>query len=281
MEQKAYIDKLLKILGATDVWLLGNKIFGKQFIANSPYKTDLCLKFTVQQFNLFTDDVKFNKHVALVKSKRSTIDVPGEISEAKEPQVQTRDVDIDFSWHNEFKCPSKELFILPDAVASPSQLAITYVKQKNSINCIVQSAILDCYKLDRFKVKLRENLALVLQSKNAIVQFPFISSEIPPEAVSQVISNCKAIGKIVLPPEVAADMKKLPAKADNVIFTKNKLVVDSPILKYEAKINTQGDVNATALMSSVDWGRMKMLVTQNALMYKLSDKVYKIVQLLV
>lgn len=235
------------------------------------------LKFDKEQFMLFTDSVSFKGNIAVVKSKRSSLEIPGEVLEIDAPVFKGKEVSLDIDTLKNLPVVSKEIFITKNYIASPSNQTIIYAKTKSDINCIVSSTFVSIVKeLNKCKILISEN-GLVVVGKEIKVFFPYVSSDISEENITAVIKSSESCGKIQIEKDLLSELAKIPLKEEIIEFAKEKVSMNASILKFSGKIKTSGNVDSKVQLCNLDLSIPEILVTSNALKYKLSENTFKLI----
>lgn len=271
---------LKKLIGNSNVWLYKDKMYTDRLEMKSKYYTDKCILFTAEQFNMFNDETEIKGATAIIKSKRTKLEIPGQVIDNPIfPEFDGDEFDLNLSWISEFEPSSKEFFIGESYCATPSTNCITYIKQKNEKTAMISSEFVDiCKQVEKFKI-LKGQSTIILIAKDFKMLFPSISSDISFAAVESILKNEEVVGSVLIPDETMRAISKLPSKTEQIKFIDNKAVVQSTTMLFSGEVETKGTVDATVLLAFLETSKPKFLVTTNAIKYKLSDKIYRIIPL--
>lgn len=271
---------LKKLIGNSNVWLYKDKMYTDRLEMKSKYHTDKCLLFTVEQFSMFNDETEIKGSTAIIRSKRTKLEIPGQVIDNPIfPDFSGEDFKVDLSWISEFNPSSKEFFIGETFCATPSTNCITYIKQKNKKTAVISAEFIDvCKQVEKFKI-LKGQSSISLIAKDFKMLFPAISSDISFASIESILSNEEAVGSVLVPDETMRAISKLPSKTEQIRFIDNKAVVQSTTMMFSGEVKTKGTVDATVLLAFLETSMPKFLVTNNAIKYKLTDKIYRIIPL--
>ena len=272
---------LKKLLGNSNVWLYGDKLYTDRLEMKSPYKTKQCLLFTAEQFSMFNEDTTIEGAVAIIKSKKTKLEIPGQVIENPVfPDFSGEPIAIKMPWIQDFVCSAKEFFIDKTYCATPATNAITYIKQTNPISAIVSAEFVEvCKMLESVKLLYKTNSSMTVVGKDIKVNFPIINSEITYASVEAILESEEKVGAVLIPAETMQAISKLPSKTETIKFIDNKAVVQSTTMNFVGEIQSKGTVDAAVLLASIDCSREKFVITTNAIKYKIADNIYKIVPL--